>query len=62
MTDPYSIYNALVDQMCSHCNQTIRRRCQSRMEDTRCKTMIYCMEHIMKRDDEEYPVKAPKVK
>jgi len=62
VTDPHSIYNKLIDMMCSHCNTSIFRKCKDQSEHIRCKTMIHCMERIMKRDDEEYPVKLPKVK
>lgn len=62
MTDVYDIYNAVIDLMCSHCNQSIRHKCGHLNEDTRCKTKIHCMKLILKRDDEEYPAKLPKVK
>ncbi len=62
MSDPYSIYNAITDIMCVHCNKTIRKKCNDRDEDTRCKTKILCMNQILKIDYEEYPIKLPNVK
>ena len=62
MTDPYDIYNAVIDIMCSHCNRSVRDKCRDLSEDKRCKTKIHCMKRILKRDDEEYPTKLPKVK
>lgn len=62
MTDPYTVYNAVIDIMCSHCNKTIFRKCGLLDEDTRCKTKVYCMTRILKIDHEEYPVKLPVVK
>jgi hypothetical protein len=62
MTDPYDVYNAVIDIMCSHCNRSIRDKCRDLPEDTRCKTKIHCMHQILKRDDEEYPIRLPKVK
>ena len=60
MTDPYSIYNTVVDLMCVHCNARVFEKCKSQHEDARCKTMIKCMGEILKREDEMYPVKLPK--
>jgi len=59
MTDPYSVYNALIDHMCSHCNQTIRRRCNLLPEETRCKNKIWCMKHILEPNHENYPIRLP---
>jgi hypothetical protein len=53
MTDPYDVYNAVIDIMCTHCNKTIRDKCKALDEDKRCKTKIVCMHRILKRDDEE---------
>lgn len=53
MTDVYDVYNAVIDLMCSHCNKSIKMKCGHLDEDTRCKTKIYCMKRILKRDDEE---------
>lgn len=60
--DPYAVYNALVDHMCAHCNRTVFRKCGEQSEDARCKCVIRCMTAILKRDDEEYPIKVPTVK
>lgn len=62
MTDPYSVYNKIVDIMCVHCNPRIFEKCKSQHEDARCKTMCVCIEQILGRNDENYPVKLPKVK
>lgn len=59
--DPHSVYNALVDHMCAHCNRSVFKKCIALPEDRRCKTKIYCMQRILKRDDEEYPVRLPGV-
>ena len=61
MTDPYDVYNAVIDIMCAHCNKTIFRKCTEQTEDKRCKTKIVCMHRILKRDDEEYPTRLPKI-
>jgi hypothetical protein len=61
MTDIYNVYNAVNAIMCSHCNETIRRKCSVLPDDTRFKTKIHCMHQILKRDDEEYPIRLPKV-
>jgi hypothetical protein len=61
MTDPYNVYNTVIDIMCVHC--AIRKKCAALPdEDTRCKTKIHCMKRILKRDDEEYPTRLPEVK
>jgi len=62
MTDPYDVYNTVIDIMCSHCNKSIKYKCRHLPEDIRCKTKIICMKRILKRDDEEYPVELPRVK
>jgi len=61
MSSPYSVYNTIVDVMCTHCNATIFRKCKDQNEDGRCACMIVCINNILKRDDEEYPTKLPKV-
>lgn len=61
MTDPYDVYNAVIDIMCAHCNSSVRKKCTELPEDIRCKTKIVCMRSILKRDDEKYPTKLPKV-
>jgi len=61
MTSPHDIYNTIIDIMCIHCNNSIRRKCHLQDEDTRCKTKIKCMKDILSRDDEMYPIKLPKV-
>ena len=61
MTDVYDVYNAVIDIMCSHCNRTIFKKCTALPESERCATKICCMNQILKRDDEEYPVKLPHV-
>ena len=61
MPTPFSIYNTLVDVMCSHCNASILRKCKAQSETKRCACMIVCINNILKRDDEEYPIKVPKV-
>lgn len=62
MSDPYTVYNNLVDLMCRRCNPKIRRECKSQNEDERCKRMCFCMDTILEPNDEKYPVKLPKVK
>jgi hypothetical protein len=61
MATVYDVYNCIVGHMCSHCNDTIRRKCNARDVDDRCKTKIRCIERILKPDYEEYPIKLPKV-
>lgn len=60
MTDPYDVYNAVIDLMCVHCNKSVFKKCTELPEDARCKTKIHCMRVILKRDDEQYPTKLPK--
>lgn len=63
MTDPYDVYNTVIDIMCVHCNPTIRKKCHALPDESdRCKTKIHCMKQILKRDDEEYPTRLPRVK
>ena len=60
--DPFDVYNAVIDIMCAHCNADIKRDCGLLPEGKRCRTKIYCMHRILKRDNEEYPTSLPKVK
>ena len=63
MTDPYTVYNALIDIMCSRCNPKTFRRCKDQDEDKRCQTMIRCIKFVLVVDDEKYPtelIKEPK--
>jgi hypothetical protein len=62
VTDPYDVYNTVIDIMCVDCDPDIKWDCEHLPEGVRCRTKIYCMKHILKRDDEEYPTKLPKVK
>ena len=53
MSDPYTVYNNLVDLMCRRCNPNIRGECKSQNEDERCKRMCFCMDTILEPNDEK---------
>lgn len=61
MTDPYDVYNALIDLMCSRCRKDIRRECTEQDEDHRCRTKILCIKKILVPNDENYPTELPHV-
>jgi hypothetical protein len=61
MTDVYSVYNKLVDMMCSRCKPKIFRACKEQGESARCKCMISCMGNIIDIDDGGYPVVLPEL-
>ncbi len=62
MTDPYSVYNKLVDVMCSRCKPEIFKACARQNENIRCKLMIQCIDNIVDTDDGGYPVILPELK
>lgn len=61
MTDPYSVYNKIVDVMCSRCKPEILKACKRQNEDTRCKIMIRCIANIVDINGGGYPVVLPEL-
>lgn len=61
--DVCAVYEAVVKLMCrGHCNPTLYKKCKALSEKDRCATKIICMNNILKRDDEEYPIELPRLK
>lgn len=59
MADLYDVYDSLCNLMCKHCNRSLRIKCAGLPNSIRFKTVIICMGQILKRDDEEYPIRLP---
>ena len=54
--------NAIRDLMCDRCAPKVRRDCFNQPGETaRTRSMIQCMEKILKPEDDEYPTKFRKV-
>jgi hypothetical protein len=59
MTTAIDVYESVCKLMCKHCNRSLRIKCAGLPESTRFKTVIICMGNILKRVDEEYPIRLP---
>lgn len=60
MTDPYTVYNTLIDIMCTRCKPELFRRCKDQNEDLRCRQLIWCMKNLLEVRYLQYPTELLK--